>query len=122
MVPLRDLNTYKHLPGVKTGDMGPKFGYSSKDNGWAIFDNVRIPRVNMLMGLASVDKFGKFKILRDMRVLYSTMLYIRTVICASVGNFLSGALQIAIRYACVRRQFATIKGSKDERQIIDYQT
>lgn len=102
--------------------MGPKFGYSSKDNGWAIFDNVRIPRVNMLMGLASVDKLGKFKILRDMRVLYSTMLYIRTLICTSVGNFLSGSLQIAIRYACVRRQFATIKGSKDERQIIDYQT
>jgi len=24
--------------------MGPKFGYSSKDNGWMSMDNVRIPR------------------------------------------------------------------------------
>lgn len=38
IVQLRDLNTYKHLPGVKTGDIGPKFGYATKDNGWAIFD------------------------------------------------------------------------------------
>ena len=92
MVPLRDLDTFKHLPGVKTGDLGPKFGYTSKDNGWATFDNIRIPRDHMLMGLASVDKDGKFKILRDMRVLYSTMLFIRTLICTSVGNFLSGSL------------------------------
>lgn len=103
MVQLRDLDTFQRLPGVKTGDLGPKFGYSSKDNGWATFENVRIPRENMLMGLASVDKQGKFKILRDMRVLYTTMLFIRTLICVSVGNFLSAALQIAIRYACVRR-------------------
>ena len=88
MVPLRDLKTYKHLKGVMTGDIGPKFGYTTKDNGWATFDQVRIPRTFMLMGLASVSKEGKFKILRDMRVLYSTMLFIRTQICTSVGNFL----------------------------------
>jgi len=90
LVPLRDLNTWKHLKGIKTGDLGPKYGYSSKDNGWATFDNVRIPRTN------------------------------RTYICMSVGNFLSGALQIAIRYTCVRRQFPTIEGSKQERPLIDY--
>lgn len=41
---IRDLDTHKHMPGVKTGDMGPKFGYHSKDNGWMVLDNVRIPR------------------------------------------------------------------------------
>jgi len=122
IVPLRDIKTYKHLDGVMTGDIGPKFGYTTKDNGWATFNQVRIPRMNMLMGLASVSKEGKFKILRDMRVLYSTMLFIRTQICCSVGNFLQVALQIAIRYACVRRQFATQVGTKLERPIIDYQT
>ena len=43
---------------MRTGDIGPKFGYITKDNGWAIFDNVRIPRTNMLMKMASVDKEG----------------------------------------------------------------
>jgi acyl-CoA oxidase len=38
MVRLRDLSTFKHLPGVKTGDMGPKIGYHCKDNGWASFN------------------------------------------------------------------------------------
>lgn len=44
LVQLRDLKTYKHMQGIKTGDVGPKIGYQSKDNGWATFDQVRIPR------------------------------------------------------------------------------
>ena len=47
----RDVDTWKLRPGVKAGDLGPKIGYQSKDNGWASFDQVRIPRTNMLMGL-----------------------------------------------------------------------
>ena len=27
LVPLRDIETWKHLPGVKTGQLGPKIGY-----------------------------------------------------------------------------------------------
>jgi len=26
------------MPGIKTGDIGPKLGYTGKDNGWATFD------------------------------------------------------------------------------------
>lgn len=92
-----------HLKGVKSGDMGPKFGYESKDNGWAIFDQVKIPRVNMLMGLAEVEKDGTFSIKKDMRVLYSTMMLIRLALVCDTVNFLFTALQIAIRYAAVRR-------------------
>ena len=48
IVQIRDSENHKHLPGIKTGDMGPKFGYASKDNGWMIFDNVRVPSENLL--------------------------------------------------------------------------
>jgi len=48
IVQIRDSDTHKHLPGIKTGDMGPKFGYASKDNGWMTFDNVRVPRNSLL--------------------------------------------------------------------------
>jgi len=58
LVQLRDLETYKHLKGIKTGDLGPKFGYPTKDNGWAKFDHVRIPRTNLLMGFIDVSKEG----------------------------------------------------------------
>ena len=36
------------LPGCEMGDIGPKFGYNSKDNGYLIFKNYRIPRKNLV--------------------------------------------------------------------------
>jgi hypothetical protein len=36
------------LKGIKVGDIGTKLGYNSKDNGFLMFDQVRIPRTNML--------------------------------------------------------------------------
>lgn len=38
MVQIRDVDSWKILPGVNCGDLGPKIGYSSKDNGWCSFD------------------------------------------------------------------------------------
>lgn len=91
------------MKGVETGDLGPKYGYQTKDNGWAKFNQVRIPRRNMLMGVASVEKDGSFNLKADARVLYSTMMLIRMNIITDVPNYLLGALQIALRYASVRR-------------------
>jgi len=48
IVQIRDLKTFMPMPGMKLGDMGPKFGYNIKSNGWASFDNVRIPRDQLL--------------------------------------------------------------------------
>ena len=121
-VQYRDVDTFKRLPGFDSGDLGPKFGYESKDNGWATFTNFRIPRENMLMGIANVSKEGEFNIKGDPKALYTTMMLIRTSIVADVPHFAMAALKIALRYGAVRRQFSTIKGTKDERKIIDYQT
>ncbi len=60
MVPTRKPGTWDLMPGIEAGDIGPKFGYNSKDNGYMIFRNVRIPRNNMLKRFAEVDKDGKF--------------------------------------------------------------
>lgn len=57
----------------------------------------------MLMGVASVEKDGSFNLIADARVLYSTMMLIRMTIITDVPNFLLAALQIALRYASVRR-------------------
>ena len=78
MVQLRDLDTWMPLKGVDCGDMGPKMGYHSKNNGWCTFDQVRIPRENMPMKFVSVDREGTFSIEGDTRVLYSVMMDIRT--------------------------------------------
>jgi len=54
MVQIRDLETHLQVNGVKVGDIGMKLGYNSKDNGWLIFNSVRIPRTNMLCRFAYV--------------------------------------------------------------------
>ena len=48
IVQLRDTNTMKLLPNIESGDIGPKFGYNTKDNGYMIFKNVRIPKSNLV--------------------------------------------------------------------------
>lgn len=59
MVQIRDLDSHRPLPGIEVGDIGPKFGFQAKDNGYAIFKDVRIPRKDMLMRYVTVDKEGK---------------------------------------------------------------
>ncbi|OIV93364.1 hypothetical protein TanjilG_21075 [Lupinus angustifolius] len=52
IVQLRSLDDHLPLPGITVGDIGMKFGngaYNTMDNGVLRFDNVRIPRDQMLM-------------------------------------------------------------------------
>lgn len=67
LVQTRNTETWDLLPGIEAGDIGPKFGYNSKDNGFMLFRNVRIPRTNMLKRFAEVDKDGKLILKGDMR-------------------------------------------------------
>lgn len=122
VVQTRDVDTFKHMKGVKTGDMGHKVGYQSKDNGWASFDHVRIPRANMMMRIVNIDKDGNFDLRGDPKVLYTTMMLIRQIIISDMPQLSMRALLVAIRYASCRRQFKTLQGSKNERKVIDYQT
>lgn len=86
MVQTRDVETWKLRPGVKAGDLGPKIGYQSKDNGWASFDKVRIPRTDMLMGLCDITKSGEMSMKGDPRVMYSVMMSIRMLIVQGMGT------------------------------------
>lgn len=55
LVPLRDRRTHKLLPGVLIGDCGPKNGHNLIDNGFMMFDNVRIPKDYQLDRISGVD-------------------------------------------------------------------
>ena len=61
IVPIRDMKTHKLLPGIEAGDIGPKFGYQAKDNGYLKMTNVRIPRDNMLSRYTKVHKDGEYE-------------------------------------------------------------
>ena len=103
IVQLRDRDTHKHMPGIKCGDLGPKFGYVGKDNGWLTLSNVRVPRDQLLQRFLSVDRDGSVSIKGDMRILFSTMLKTRFQIFSATRMVLVMALTIAVRYSLVRR-------------------
>ena len=49
LVQLRSEETHEPLPGIIVGEIGPKLGMNTNDNGYLGFNSVRIPRDQMLM-------------------------------------------------------------------------
>ncbi|XP_065903315.1 peroxisomal acyl-coenzyme A oxidase 1-like [Dysidea avara] len=121
IVPLRDLENHKPLPGITLGDIGPKFGSFGIDNGFLKMNNVRIPRDNMLMGHAKVDPDGTYTKPSHERLSYGTMMLIRTGIVSLSADGLSRAVTIATRYSIIRRQ-TPAKPDGPEVKILDYVT
>lgn len=122
MVQIRDLKTWEPCKGVELGDIGGKFGYNSKQNGYMVMDQVRIPRTDMLNRFTNLDKDGEFEVIGDLRIIYAVMMLIRLQIASGVPVYLASAVKIGVRYAVCRRQFKTMHGSKSERKIMDYQS
>jgi len=90
------------MPGVQSGDLGPKLGYHEKDNGWMTLKNVRIPRTNILKRYLEVTKEGEVETKGNPLVLYSIMMFTRLQVATTAQILLSRGLTIATRYAIVR--------------------
>lgn len=103
IVQIRDRDTHKHMPGIKTGEIGPKFGYAGKDNGWMTMDSVRIPRSQMLQRFLGVDRDGSIQMGDNPKIMFSVMMNIRTEIVLSTKYAYMFLLVLAIRYSVVRR-------------------
>lgn len=121
IVQLRDEETWEPMLGIKIGEIGPKLGLKSVNNGYLGFDNVRIPRKNMLMKNAQVKRDGTFVKSPSSVLTYGTMMFVRVVILRDVSNYLSKAVTIATRYSAVRRQ-SPIDPNEAEPQVIDHVT
>ncbi|EIE26831.1 acyl-CoA oxidase [Coccomyxa subellipsoidea C-169] len=122
VVPIRDMATHLPLPGIKVGDIGPKFGYNGVDNGYLSFNHVRVPLDNMLMRFSKVTPEGKYvpPPPSNQKASYATMVYVRATIVEGAGWALARSVTIAVRYAAVRRQTAAHAGEL-EVQVLDYQ-
>ncbi|KAK4872215.1 hypothetical protein RN001_016339 [Aquatica leii] len=121
IVQLRDEETHKPLPGIKIGEIGCKLGMNTTNNGYLGFDNVRIPRKQMLMKNNKVLKDGTYVESPSSKLTYGTMMFVRVVIVQDAADYLKKAVIIAIRYSCVRRQ-SQPKPDEPEPQILDYIT
>ena len=47
---------YLLLVGITLGEIGPKLGQNTLNNGYLLFDHVKVPRENMLMRNARVQE------------------------------------------------------------------
>lgn len=80
MVQFRRLEDGTPLPGITSGDIGLKMGYNGTCNGYTRFENVRIPREDMLSKHAQVDRCGNYKGSQPPQVAHATLLMVRSII------------------------------------------
>lgn len=122
VVPLRNVNG-EMVRGVRIEDCGRKMGLNGVDNGVIYFDNVIIPKENMLDKFASVNESGEFEspINSDNRRFFTmlgTLVGGRIGIPRSAVSASKTGLTIAIRHAEKRKQFGPEGG--EEVPIMNY--
>ncbi|PKY04952.1 acyl-CoA oxidase [Aspergillus campestris IBT 28561] len=123
LVQIRDMETHQPLENVYVGDIGPKFGYNTMDNGFLLFNNVKIPHFNMLARFSRIDKdTGKYIRPALPALVYGTMVWVRSNIVLQAGSVLARGVTIAVRYCSVRKQFQDrdATGSVGENQVLNY--
>ncbi|KAI9274257.1 acyl-CoA dehydrogenase/oxidase C-terminal [Sporodiniella umbellata] len=126
-VPIRSLEDHRPFKGITVGDIGPKFGFNSVDNGFIMFEHYRIPHVSFLAKYSQVNKHtGEYAKPPNAKLSYGTMVYVRANIVMGVRFALAKATTIAIRYSAVRQQFVDAANPRKwdnkivETPVLDY--
>ena len=123
LVPMRD-GSGELLPGIRVEDNGYKIGLNGVDNGKIWFNQVRVPRGNLLDRYGSITESGSYHSdIKNPNKRFFTMLgtLVGGRICVARGA-LAGArfgLSIAVRYALRRRQFNDAARVQED-LIMDY--
>lgn len=113
------------VEGVRIEDCGHKMGLNGVDNGRIWFDQVRIPRENLLDRYASVSPDGMYSSPitssgKRFFTMLGTLVAGRISVAACGLTASKSALAVATRYAAIRRQFGA--AGKPEMPILDYPT
>ncbi|XP_022850036.1 acyl-coenzyme A oxidase 3, peroxisomal [Olea europaea var. sylvestris] len=111
-------------PNIRIADCGHKIGLNGVDNGRIWFDNLRIPRENLLNSVADVSPDGKYlSAIKDpdqrFAAFMATLASGRVTVTVSAVYSAKVSLAIAIRYALTRRAFS-ITANGPELLLLDY--
>lgn len=123
-VPIRDEHG-ELLPGIRSEDDGPKGGLNGVDNGRLAFDQVRVPRTNLLNRYGDVAPDGTYTSPiespgRRFFTMLGTLVQGRVSLDGSAVRASQLALHIALTYASQRRQFSAADPTQ-ETVLLDYQ-
>ncbi|RCI06450.1 hypothetical protein CU098_005985 [Rhizopus stolonifer] len=105
IVQIRNLQDHTPLEGITVGDIGPKFGFNTVDNGFILFDHVHVPHIAMLARYSSIDKkTGEYRTPPNSKLAYGTMVFVRANIVLESCQVLARAATVATRYSAIRIQ------------------
>lgn len=94
------------------------------DNGFLLFNNLKIPHISMLAKHSRVDpETNQYIKPKSKALAYSSMTWVRSMIVWQSGGVLARGVTIAVRYCAVRRQFQdrdSSDPSTGETQVLDY--
>ncbi|XP_027346246.1 acyl-coenzyme A oxidase 3, peroxisomal-like [Abrus precatorius] len=111
-------------PNIRIADCGHKIGLNGVDNGRIWFDNVRIPRENLLNSVADVSPSGEYlSAIKNADQRFAAFLAPltsgRVTIAVSAVYISKISLAIAIRYALTRQAFSITRNGP-EVLLLDY--
>jgi acyl-CoA oxidase len=123
LVPIRD-ERGEPMPGVAIGDCGHKMGLNGVDNGRLWFEQVRVPRENLLDRYGQVARDGTYTSpieneTKRFFTMLGTLVQGRVSVSGAALSATKSAQAIAVRHAARRRQFAP-PGSDREVLLLDY--
>ena len=108
-IQLRDTETHVPLKGIEVGDIGPKLGYITKDNGFLRFTRYRTNKYCLIGRYISIDDQGNVTKKGNPRRMYTAMMKTRTALLTMVYSTIFKAITIATRYSLYRTQFLDSK-------------